>query len=186
MYTDTKETTRQVNGQTVCCGSRLYINIFWKQLFHLSISTFQQQKLNDETVTLPNLRILSMPIKKKKTILCKTPSYKNWKNTYWISILIFFCFYSRFLCWKKNVTLGLTLVAIKLHIHEVSMGKKYGNGFLFALITRGCLWLGINVSKRSKLRSSAHAYHMNSFLQFSWVNERMWYTKCNSIFVRQY
>lgn len=66
MYTDTKETTRQGNGQTVCCGSRLYINIFWKQLFQLSISKFQQQKLNDETVTLPNLRILSMPIKKKK------------------------------------------------------------------------------------------------------------------------
>ena len=102
MYTDTKETTRQVNGQTICCGSRLYINIFWKQLFHLSISTFQQQKLNDETVTLPNLRILSMPIKKKKTILCKTPSYKNRKNTYWILILIFFfCFYSPFFCWKK-------------------------------------------------------------------------------------
>ena len=138
MYTDTKETTRQVNGQTVCCGSRLYINIFWKQLFHLSISKFQQQKSNYETVTFPNLRILSMPVKKKTTILCKTPSYKNRENTNWISILIFFfCFTHHFFV-GKNVTLGPTPAAIKLHIHEVSMGEKYGNGFLFALITRGC------------------------------------------------
>ena len=129
MYTDTKETTRQVNGQTVCCGSRLYINIFWKQLFHLSISTFQQQILNDETVTLPNLRILSMPIKKKKTILCKTPSYKNRKNTYWIWILIFFFVSTHHFFVGKNVTLGLTPAAIKLHIHEVSMVIKIWKRF---------------------------------------------------------
>ena len=65
----------------------------------------------------------------KKTILCKTPSYKNRKNTYWILILIFFFVSTHHFFVGKNVTLGLTPAAIKLHIHEVSIVIKIWKRF---------------------------------------------------------
>ena len=138
------------NKTSEWADSLLWKPIIYKYILKTTISKFQQQKLNDETVTLPNLRILSMPIKKKKQYCARLHLIRIGRTHIGYQFWSFFVSTHDFFVGKKMWR--LTLVAIKLHIHEVSMGKKYGNGFLFALITRGCLWLGNNVSKRSKLR----------------------------------